>query len=340
MGSLKIQTPTGSHLTPTISAFKALKASRATSMPAGGVFSNMAFAVSIKDGGTNRFQIEKSIRANGGLILQEGFDELFHISRSDGAEKDTSLRLLADFENLGFVSLITDEHTRRVKYMQALALNLPCLAYRWVQDCIEKNCLLDWDPYLLPAGESKFLNGAVKSRMLAPYSPSSAQLSEIVNQRYKLLAGQSVIFVTAKGKAAEARRAYAFLLYAMGAKTVLQVQDVNAAVRTLKQGNEECVWDWIYVGDESSAPAACDVLLEEFGARVGPLRDNSGTGKSTTHKQPKKRGRRSGSGVGGVGSPNVMTDEPIMISGKKLRVLVNDFICQSLILGRLYPDYG
>ncbi|KAI5298709.1 hypothetical protein KEM56_003836, partial [Ascosphaera pollenicola] len=182
--------------------------------------------------------------------------------------------------------------------------------------------------------ESKFLDGAVKSRTLMPYPASTARLSQIVNQGHKLLAGQSVIFLEAKGKAAEARRAYAFLIYAMGAKTVSQVQDISAAIRILKQGGEETL------GIGFIAPAACDALINEFAARNRPS-SRGGEYKSNAQKQqPKKRGRKSGTGAGVATSPNQMADEPIIISGKTLRILVNDFICQSLILGRLYADHN
>lgn len=337
--SQRFQTPVDYHYTPTISTSRASRGSRATTTSTGGIFSNMAFAVSMKDGGTNRFLIEKMIRTNGGRILQEGFNELFHVSRNSETEEDSDLRLLPDFEQLGFVGLITDEHSRRVKYMQALALNIPCLAFRWVKDCIDKDCLLDWDAYLLPAGESKFLGGAVKSRILLPYPASTARFSRTVEQGHKLLAGQSVIFLAAKGKAAEARRAYAFLIYAMGAKSVTQVQDINAAIRLLKQSSEGSGWDWIYVGDESSAPGAYSALSDEFGLNNRSLSRGTGSKAIVQKQQLKKRGRKSGVDTDATNCPSFTADEPIVINGKRLRVLANDFICQSLILGKLYPEH-
>ncbi|KAI5294443.1 hypothetical protein KEM56_005849, partial [Ascosphaera pollenicola] len=76
--SMRSQIPVETAPTPTFPASRASRGSRAPPTATRGIFTNMAFAVSIKDGGTNRAQIEKMIRTNGGRILQEGFDELFH----------------------------------------------------------------------------------------------------------------------------------------------------------------------------------------------------------------------------------------------------------------------
>ncbi|KAJ9639969.1 radiation sensitive protein rad9 [Coniosporium tulheliwenetii] len=195
------------------------------------------------------------ITSHGGLLLEPGFDVLFEIdgaaptpvkprsplktpgtttslttttsatSATADADATDAFRLTPEAATLGFVALIADTHSRRAKYMQALALGLPCLHHRWLLDCVSTNSILPWAPYLLPAGSSNFLAGAVRSRVLAPYPAAEARFREVVARRERLLGGRNVVLVMGKGRQEERRRAYLFLTYALG-------------------GGE---WDWVYV---------------------------------------------------------------------------------------------
>ncbi|OAX81423.1 hypothetical protein ACJ72_04237 [Emergomyces africanus] len=256
-------------------------------VPSGsGLFFGMAFAVSYKDDEDKRIRIEELITQNGGRILKAGFTELFNQPFSNAPpasfeknsfmtaaadNNDGLLSLLPTAENTGFVCLLTDEHTRRVKYMQALALNIPCLAGRWIYDCIAKDQIVDWESYLLPAGESAFLNGAIRSRAIAPNPAPTARLPDTIAARPKLLAGQSVLLVMDRGKIAEQRKPYSFLTCALGPSRIARVQDINAAIKMLipherespaSTSDSDLGWDWIYVGDEKAAAAARAQLIK------------------------------------------------------------------------------
>lgn len=50
--------------------------------------------------------------------------------------------------------LIADTYYRTHKYLCALSLSIPCLSYIWVQECVAKKKLFNYEDYLLPAGES------------------------------------------------------------------------------------------------------------------------------------------------------------------------------------------
>ncbi|KAJ5576128.1 hypothetical protein N7535_003054 [Penicillium sp. DV-2018c] len=235
-----------------------------------GIFAGMAFAVSYKEDEASKNRVTRLIMENGGTVLHEGFTELFDASSivpvdtpSKAAAKDADthnrgLRLAPFAEDVGFTCLIADTHSRREKYMQALALNLPCLSGRWVEDCIARGRVLDWDIYLLPAGDSMYLNGATKSRVMAPNPPSTARLAETISSRKKLLAGQSVLLVMGRGKAEEKRKAYIFLTYALGATRVERVPDLSTARALLDSQSDADLpntWDWIYVDDADQAAA-------------------------------------------------------------------------------------
>ncbi|KAI7365967.1 hypothetical protein KC354_g4520, partial [Hortaea werneckii] len=249
----------------------------------GGLFSGMAFAISFGSNQAEKFEVTRLIRRNGGMILETGFDELFEIPDLDASGNDPTplrrstskknkpadddhealddggdgdgegtkrplLRLKPQYHDLGFAALIADKHSRRAKYMQALALNLPTLSSRWVTDSLASASSasaaaanpsppLPWSTYLLAAGESAYLSGAIRSRLLSPtYPASTARLRDIIAYRPLLLNDDGVLIVAPAaavggagagggggggGKSAsqawERRKAYAFLTLALGA---------------------------------------------------------------------------------------------------------------------------
>ncbi|PGH07307.1 hypothetical protein GX51_01851 [Blastomyces parvus] len=329
-----------------------------------GLFFGMAFAVSYKDNEERRLRIEELITQNGGRILKHGFTELFNqppsnlpsasfennsAVTSSADNNDRLLSLHPTAETTGFVCLLTDEHTRRVKYMQALALNIPCLAGRWIHDCVAKDQIVDWEPYLLPAGESTFLNGAIRSRAITPNPALTARLPDTIAARPKLLDGQSVLLVMDRGKTAEQRKPYSFLTCALGPSRIACVPDMDAAIKLLVPPEQESPassaisdvgWDWIYVGDEKAAVAARAKLIQASQAGL-----TKGTSRARSRGRPPKK--RQGRGRPAKGVPRVAADSADLISGivggsdvsvngRTVRILDNEFICQSLILGKLF----
>jgi hypothetical protein len=295
-----------------------------------GIFAGMVFAVSYKEDEASKNRVTRLIMDNGGTVLHDGFTELFEASSivpvdtpTKGGAKDADLnnkglRLTALAEDVGFACLIADTHSRREKYMQALALNLPCLAGRWVEDCIAQGRVLDWDIYLLPAGDSMYLNGATKSRVMAPNPPSTARLSETISARTKLLAGQSVLLVMGRGKAEEKRKAYIFLTYALGASRVERVPDLGTARALIESQSDAGLstsWDWIYVDDADQAAAKSMLTPKPKTQRI--------------HLFHGKKRRKS------IASSTPTPPNELKCTA---RVVGNEFVCQSLILGRLFEE--
>ncbi|GAB7360659.1 hypothetical protein MBLNU230_g0538t1 [Neophaeotheca triangularis] len=297
-----------------------------TDQSGGDVFAGMAFAISYGSNEAEKALITGMIQRNGGIILESGFDELFALPSLEASNpaspnkrsprKDTSptepeatgLRLKPEHADLGFVALIADRHSRRAKYVQALALGLPTIAGRWITDSLESvNGPLPWTKYLLPAGESSYLSGAVRSRVLASYDPMGAQLSASIESREVLLQGQGVLIVSPKkGKSTwERRKAYAFLTLALGAGHVKRVGDVEEA-KALVDADGEDRWKWVYV--DGAVGEAASVL---FGSKVGGVRNG------------KKRKRGKGAEV------------KMSVGDGRVRVVNDEFVVQSLILGAL-----
>lgn len=265
---------------------------------------------------------------NDGRILEDGFNELFELppsapvatptksSASVPSTQNGHLRLTSGAADVGFACLIADKHSRRSKYMQALALNLPCLSDRWIEDCVARGQILDWEIYLLPAGESIYLNGATKSRFLTPYPATEARLSETIAGRPNLLNGQSVLLVTGRSGRAdeEKRKAYLFLTYALGASRIERVPDLKSARAILSATQTDCTsWNWIYVDDDDRA----------FSAKAMALGSSSSTAGSRKRKRSKL--------MESVDSNELGVNSNVKIVG-------NEFLCQSLILGKLFDQ--
>ncbi|KAK6441926.1 radiation sensitive protein rad9 [Oleoguttula sp. CCFEE 5521] len=288
-----------------------------------GVFSGMAFAISYAHNEAEKAEITRLIRHHGGQILEDGFDGLFASPLLDEpttpsksspkkpmSTPGSALRLKPRFADLGFVALIADKHSRRAKYVQALSLGIPTLHGRWVLDSVAQAPKaaepISWSRYLLPAGESAYLSGAVRSRTLSPYVASTARFAGTLIARDLLLDGAGVLLVASKKSKAtwERRRTYAFLTLAIGAGNVQRVSDLKEAKALL--AGDPGKWSWVYVDDEKVNEAA-EALFGKSG--VKRKRDETGA---------KKKGQAVlSAGAGGV------------------RVVGDEFVVQSLILGGL-----
>ncbi|KAF3054175.1 hypothetical protein E8E11_011989 [Didymella keratinophila] len=300
-----------------------------------GTFSNMAFVLTSTGDGMDKDAIARAIKTNGGRVLEQGFHELFDtesieltafqsrrtsVSALEGAGV---LTLKEEFKKLGFVALITDSHSRSTKYLQALALNVPCLHLRWVNDSLSAAHALSFARYLLPAGLSKYLdpNGIVRSRAMRIYDPSSEDVSfdKIFHDRDLLLQNQSVLLVTGRSKKEiEKRQAFVFLTHALGASNIGRCADLTTAAQLLAQGQ----WEWVYVDSDQSSIADAAAELFGTGAPTKNIKSSS--------KKGKKRKRDDGEAEELVAKGE--------IAGRRARVASAEFVIQSLILGALVDE--
>ncbi|KAL7625182.1 radiation sensitive protein rad9 [Parahypoxylon ruwenzoriense] len=285
----------------------------------GGIFEGMVFALSFQSGQVrrgnqkhaDRTAIERMICQEGGRILSGGFDELFKFdsfpatgSTPSAHVLSSSLRLLN--QDTGFTALIADGHSRKVKYMQALALGIPCLAPRWIMNCIAKREIVDWSSYLLCAGPSTLLGDAIRSRNLQPYDASTAKLADVMSNRPRMLDGARILLVMKNTKNEEKRLPYVFLAQILGGSLVRVHTVDEARAKLLEKESQGQAFDWVYADDR---------LRDAQKALFGP---------STGDTVLKKRKKRS-------------TEEPDR-PPKRIRTLNDELVIQSLILGRLIED--
>ncbi|KAI1648282.1 uncharacterized protein F4817DRAFT_69838 [Daldinia loculata] len=286
-----------------------------------GIFEGMVFALSFqgpqvrknKGKPTDRANVERMIRQEGGKILPDGFDELFKFDSFQATGNNTSSRDLSSSltlldQDIGFTALIADGHSRKVKYMQALALGIPCLAPKWIMNCISKREIIDWSSYLLCAGPSTLLGEAIRSRNLQPYDASTAKLADVVNERPKLLNKARILLVMKKTKNEGKKLPYVFLAQVLGGSLVRVYSLEEARVKLRDEESQNRPFDWVYVDD--SLHNAQDALF----------------GSSTGNTATRKRKRQS------TGSEEA--DPP----PKRIRTLSDELVIQSLILGRLIED--
>ena len=277
----------------------------------GGIFRNMAFAITNIDRADENERLKNHLTSNGGHILTTGLDELFHIpalprttSPAD-PNADTSFRVTPAAKDVGFTCLIADKHCRTAKFIQALSLGIPCLSTRWITNCVAKQRVLPWAPYLLPSGESAFLGGAVRSRVLQPFDAETATLSEIVENRPRMLNDASVLIIMEKGQE-KSMQQHPLITHALGASKISRaIGNASAAKAVADAQALGEPWDWVFSYDKER-----EVEERLFGG--------NGIGKK------RKRGRDSDFGT----------------SAKKgkTRVVGNEFVIQSLILGMLIEE--
>lgn len=197
----------------------------------GGLFAGMVFALSFGDKESVKKAVTTKILQNGGRIVDVGFEELFYdidrpanttttttasssFTSSSAATATSPIHFTPrpETNHVGFTAVIADAHSRRAKFLQALALGLPCLAPRWIEDCCRRSLVVDWEHYLLPAGESRYL-GTVRSRVLERYDARTAWMRVVVAKRERLLRGRGVVVVAGGGARACERRVWMSLFF-------------------------------------------------------------------------------------------------------------------------------
>lgn len=296
-------------------------------------FFNMAFAITFTNESLDKVDMAKRIASCGGIVIEDGFYELFDteaenalISSSEGTATGDldGLVLHSEFGNLGFVALISDSHSRRTKYIEALALNVPCLHWRWVYDSLSASRALPFAKYLLPAGTSTFLDlgGVVRSRGMAAYDPADEHVTfkTMLKERHFFLRKQPVLVVTIRAKKAknelERKSPYMFLMRAMGAACVTLCGDFSSARNLIKDGK----FEWVCVDGKAET-------FDDTSAKLLGCGDSKSVKKKAGDKR-RMEDRMEGGSLFRAG----------LVGSNRVRVMSGEFVIQSLILGALLEE--
>lgn len=145
----------------------------------------------------------------------------------------------------------------------------------------------------------------MRSRVLQPFDAETATLCQIVENRPRMLDGASVLIIMEKGQE-KSMQQHPLITHALGARKVSRaISDASAAKAVADSQALGEPWDWIFSYDKEH-----EVEEKLFGG--------NGAGRK------RKRGRESESG-------------PPSKKGKT-RVVGNEFVIQSLILGMLIEE--
>ncbi|KAK8869429.1 UbiD family decarboxylase [Apiospora arundinis] len=221
-----------------------------------GLFKGMAFALSFNSEDEAGKQLTKSlIQRASGKILVTGFDELFEpaclglpLELSPSTEA-RSLAIKSDFQATSFTALIADSHSRKAKYMQALALGFPCLSAKWISRCISRGKVVDWSSYVRCAGSSRVLGGAIRSRDILIYEASSKTLPETLEERPAFLRNMFILVVREEGSERN-HMPYLILLRMLGA-TVVGARSLEQARAKMESSTH--AFDFIYITGQGAS---------------------------------------------------------------------------------------
>jgi hypothetical protein len=81
----------------------------------------------------NREEMTEQITSNGGTVVE------------------SPLHCEASYDD---IFCISDGPCRKLKFLSSLAVGIPCLSYLFVNDCVKKHKMVDYEKYLLPVGVS------------------------------------------------------------------------------------------------------------------------------------------------------------------------------------------
>lgn len=145
----------------------------------------------------------------------------------------------------------------------------------------------------------------MRSRILQPFDATTATLSDIMDNRPRMLNDASVLIIMEKGQE-KSMQQHPLITHALGASKISRaISDASAAKAVADAQALGEPWDWVFSYDKEQ-----EVEEKLFG------------GNSTGKKR--KRGRDSDSGPLGKKS--------------KTKVVGNEFVIQSLILGMLIEE--
>jgi hypothetical protein len=170
-------------------------------------------------------RLQESITRQGGVCIED-WDDLLQVQatvderrwiweKSDGinySRVQSGKGLTRKKPNIDRVWILADEPNMHTKYFTALALGVPCVSSRWVEDgvrgpdCFSREIFDDlvlqakypWSSYLLPAGHSSVLGqecAQIINHDYADYPRTIKQLIDNPGSVRKPFAGKSILFV-------------------------------------------------------------------------------------------------------------------------------------------------
>ncbi|KAG1756675.1 uncharacterized protein EDB91DRAFT_1093869 [Suillus paluster] len=261
------------HATPSPSGMSLMSA---TSVKQKKPFAKTGFVVTLTVRNKHPEQMKDSvmlaIKHNGGTVI----DDWSSIFPMEGSHSQSNKRWIASRENFKFnpkpefeglerVFLLADDYNQKPKFLEALALGIPCLSHEWMRDDYLKHQISpDWQPFLLPAGFSESLSARVSQLVDLDWGNCKEHLIDIMSNTVasKLFSGKTILCIGAdfvplpprggrKGgfdATQDASRIVPWIMICMGASQVEAVTEVKVASKEL------LAYDHVVVKESTERP--------------------------------------------------------------------------------------
>jgi len=149
---------------------------------------------------SNKGYVEERINRQGGYIIKD-LDELTSINAmQEDIPSVLTFKERGQCGHLKFIVLLSDKPRQSEKYLCAMALGIPCLSTRWVDESFCNMALEDWRVYLLGAGFSTSLGGHSSGRQsfLCAYNSFTLTDIEARHGQFQVFADQNFLILTAQ----------------------------------------------------------------------------------------------------------------------------------------------
>lgn len=193
----------------------------------------VTFGKNIDD--VRRNDLRTLIDDNDGILIDGRPSDIL----DNGKDEDGNLALLApSLRHFVFGAVLSNEHCRSAKYLQALALGWPILSENYIFDCIEDNSKLDkWPTYMLPAGKSQILN-TLKSLDVFIFRrnhEAGKRLSQQLSNNKGLLKDANIFILNSSSRSKTVTTCQ-FIFHAFGAKSLTYLNSYEDVIKKLVGG--------------------------------------------------------------------------------------------------------
>ena len=184
-----------------------------------------------------RNDLRTLIDDNGGILIDGLPSDILDI----GEDEEGNLALSApSLRRFVFGAVLSNEHCRSAKYLQALALGWPILSETYIFDCIEDNSKLDkWPTYILPAGKSQVLN-TLKSLdvfIFRKNHENGKTLSQQLSNNKGLLKDANILILNSSSRSKTVTTCQ-FIFHAFGAKSLTYLNSYEDVMKNLIGGEK------------------------------------------------------------------------------------------------------
>ncbi|KAK9483466.1 hypothetical protein V1527DRAFT_473008 [Lipomyces starkeyi] len=205
-----------------------------------GIFSGSAFALSGYSDKT-RVELQNIIISNGGWYLENGLIDLF-VTRTD--PEGDGVKLLprkAELHCLRFAAVVSEVCSRRLKYLNAIALGWPCITSSFLIQSSEVGRVVPWSEHrVADTGELRSLIQSDTSLFVLGFG-KGWDLWSMYSRRFKMLYGLNVVILKSGNRQAMKSNdgSSATLISMMGPNMIAFANDTKALNALLAQSDSQ-----------------------------------------------------------------------------------------------------